>query len=58
MGSFYTYKCQWPSCNVKAEALDELLGHIETVHIPKERPLYDETDRRFVVTKIYFISLI
>ena len=55
MGSFYTYKCQWPSCNVKAEALDELLGHIETVHIPKERPLYDETDRRFVVTKIYFI---
>lgn len=31
---------------MKAEALDELLSHIENIHIPKERQLHEEPDRR------------
>lgn len=47
MGSFYTYKCQWQNCSLKAEALDELLAHVESIHIPKERHIYDDPDRRY-----------
>ena len=40
------FKCQWPNCSVKVEALDELLLHVETVHIPKERSLLEDDDMR------------
>ena len=34
---------------MKAEALDELLSHVEAIHIPKERLQYEDPERRCVL---------
>ena len=41
---------------MKAEALDELLSHVETIHIPKERHQYEDPERRCLNILIEVLS--
>lgn len=57
MGSFFIYKCQWPNCTVKVDALDELLLHVESFHVPKDRSFHDDDEvRRAEVPMSYIFS--